>query len=195
MPRKDQLSLFSDETTATLPAGVWYFPDVLTAQEEQRAAAAIAQLELKPFAFHGFEGNRRVTSFGWRYDFNGGGLQPTKPIPDFLEPLRSKAAEVAGLSPSDLEHVLVSEYAAGAGIGWHRDRPQFGKVVALSLLAPCRLRFRKKSGDAWGRLSHVVEPRSAYILDREGRDEWEHSIPPMEALRYSLTFRTMRKRG
>ena len=195
MPRHDQLSLFVDETPASLPPGVSYFSDVLAPQDEERAAAAIAQLDLKPFAFHGFEGNRRVTSFGWRYDFNGGGLQRTKPIPEFLEPLRSTAAEVAGLSPSDLEHVLVSEYSPGAGIGWHKDRPQFGTIVALSLLAPCRLRFRRKVGDAWKRRSHIVEPRSAYILAGEGRDEWEHSIPPMEVLRYSLTFRTMRKRA
>jgi alkylated DNA repair dioxygenase AlkB len=195
MPKTGQLSLFADAKPAALPPGVSYFPDVLTAQEEQDTVAAIAQLDLKPFDFHGFEGNRRVASFGWRYDFNGGGLQRTRSIPEFLEPLRRKAAETAGLSPSDLEHVLVTEYAPGAGIGWHRDRPQFGKVVAVSLLAPCRLRFRKKRGDTWERLSHIVEPRSAYVLDGEGRDNWEHSIPPMEELRYSLTFRTMRKRA
>src|SRR5262245_44055637 len=111
MSRRDQLSLFADAAPANLPPGVTYFPGILTTQEEQRAAKAIAQLDLKPFAFHGFEGNRRVTSFGWRYDFNGGGLQRARPIPDFLAPLRSMAAEAAGLDTSELEHVLVTEYA------------------------------------------------------------------------------------
>lgn len=195
--RSRQPSLFAEgpaSARAAVPEGVSSFEDALSRQEEAAAADSIAALDLKPFEFHGFQGNRRTTSFGWRYDFNGGGLQRGQPMPPFLEPLRERAASLAGLAPSDLEHVLVTEYSPGAGIGWHRDRPQFGKVVALSLLAPCRLRFRRKLGEGWERLSHVVEPRSAYVLDGPGRDQWEHSIPPVEALRYSLTFRTMRQR-
>ncbi len=196
MPPARQLPLFDDPPReAPVPPGVAYWRDVLTAEEEVAVAREIAALDLKPFAFQGFEGNRRVTSFGWRYDFNGGGLQRTQPIPPFLQPLRDRAASLAGLTPPDLEHVLVTEYSVGAGIGWHRDRPQFGKVVALSLLAPCRLRFRRKTDQGWERLSHIVTARSAYLLDGEGRDLWEHSIPPVDALRYSLTFRTMRQRS
>ena len=188
-----QLLLFKELAPPTLlPEGVGYFDDVITPGEERRAIENIAGMELKPFAFQGFEGKRRVASFGWRYDFNGGGLQRAGEIPEFLQPLRERAAEIAALKPDKLEHVLVTEYKPGAGIGWHCDRPQFGKVVALSLGAPCRLRFRKRTDAGWQRLSGIIEQRSAYVLDGPGRNDWEHSVPPVEELRYSLTFRTMR---
>jgi alkylated DNA repair dioxygenase AlkB len=188
-----QLSLFDDDSpVALLPEGVDYFPEAITRVEERSAIEVMSGLELKPFFFQGFEGKRRVASFGWRYDFSGGGLQKAGDIPDFLLPMRERAADVAGISPKKLEHVLVTEYKPGAGIGWHRDRPQFGKVVAVSLGAPCRLRFRHRSEAGWQRLSRVLAPRSIYVLDGPGRNDWEHSIPAVEELRYSLTFRTMR---
>jgi len=181
------------ESSRRLPEGVVYEAQFIPVQEEVEIARAIAALDLKPFAFHGFLGNRRTASFGWRYDFNGGGLQPAGPMPDFLAPLRARAAGLAGVAPEDFAHALVIEYAAGAGIGWHKDRPQFGKVVGISLLNACRFRFRRRRGDGWERLTLNAAPRSAYLLDGPGRWEWEHSIPPVDALRYSVTFRTMRQ--
>jgi alkylated DNA repair dioxygenase AlkB len=114
------------------------------------------------------------------------------PIPDWLLPLRDKAGQWAGLAPERLEHVLLTEYEPGAAIGWHRDRSAFGDVVGVSLLAPARLRFRRKAGAKWERRALLVEPRSAYLLTGPARSEWEHSIPAAEALRYSITFRTMK---
>lgn len=189
----DQLDLlgFEDASPTPLPDGVCYAADLLSAAEEEAAAAAVASLDLKPFAYRGYLGNRRTASFGWRYDFNGGGFQKGDPIPAALLPFREIAAAFADIPPESLEQLLVIEYSPGAGIGWHRDRPQFGVVVALSLLAPCRMRFRRKAGERWDRRDQILAPRSAYLLDGLGRTEWEHSIPSVDVLRYSLTFRTL----
>jgi alkylated DNA repair dioxygenase AlkB len=154
----------------------------------------MAELPFAAFQFHGFEGNRRTISYGWHYAFDGSGLHEAEPIPDWLQPVREKAAAFAGLPAAALEHVLLIEYARGAGIGWHRDRPAFGDVIGISLLAPARLRFRRRTETGWERRNLVAEPRSAYLLRGPARSEWEHSIPAMEELRYSITFRTLRGR-
>jgi alkylated DNA repair dioxygenase AlkB len=129
-----QLSLPGAEPD--LPAGLTYQLDFLTPREEQTLAARIAALELKPFEFHGFQGNRRTASFGWHYGFDGSGLKRGSPMPDWLLPIRARAALLIGLEPDALEHALLIEYAPGAGIGWHRDRPVFGDVIGISLLGP-----------------------------------------------------------
>ena len=185
-----QLDLLGPE--ADLPEGLLFRPGFLTAAEEAALAAQIARLELRPFEFHGFQGNRRTVSFGFHYAFDGSGLRRSEPIPDWLLPARERAAELIGLEARALEHVLLIEYAPGAGIGWHRDRPVFGDVVGISLLAPARLRFRRRRGDKWERKALIAKPRSAYALRGPARHEWEHSIPPMEVLRYSITFRTLK---
>jgi alkylated DNA repair dioxygenase AlkB len=147
---------------------------------------------VKPFEFRGFLGKRRVASFGWRYDFNGRGLERAGEIPPYLHDLRESAAALAGAPPEALEHVLVTEYQPGAAIGWHRDRAEFGDVVGVSLLSPCLFRLRRRSGAGWERAAFTAEPRSAYLLSGPARYEWEHSIPPVEALRWSVTFRRLR---
>src|ERR1051326_5280025 len=113
-------------------------------------------------------------------------------MPDFLRDLRETAARFAELPAARLQHVLVIEYGEGAGIGWHRDKPVFGDVVGLSLLSPCVFRLRRKVGPRrWERVSLTAQPRSAYVLRGPSRTEWEHSIPPVDALRYSVTFRNL----
>ena len=183
-----QAELFGGEAGI---AGLRYREELFSPVREQSLVGAFAALPFKPFEFHGYLGNRRVVSFGWRYDYSGARLKKADEVPEFLLPLRDAAAQFAGLAPGELVHALVTEYAPGAGIGWHRDKPNFGKVVALSFCSPCRLRFRRKKGDGWERRAMAVAPRSAYLLDGEARHVWEHSIPPMEKLRYSVTFRTL----
>jgi alkylated DNA repair dioxygenase AlkB len=168
-----------------------YAPDVIAPDDERDLMTAISKLELQPFAFGNYLGNRRTASFGWRYDFRGGGFQKAAPIPGAFLPFRQTVAAFAGVSPESLEHLLVIEYPAGAGIGWHRDNPQFGIVAALSLVGSCRMRFRQRAGGAWQRTSLDLPPRSAYVLDGPARSEWEHSIRAVDAPRYSLTFRTL----
>jgi DNA oxidative demethylase len=85
----------------------------------------------------------------------------------------------------------VARYDPGAGIGWHQDRSVFDRVVGVSLNSPANLRFRQRTDVGFRRFSLAVEPRSAYLLSGEARHEWEHSIVPGEALRFSITFRTM----
>ena len=175
-----------------MPDGFRYRPDFVSAEEERALAAQLATLPFRAFEFHGFLGRRRVVSFGWRYVFDGSGLEPAEPMPDFLLPLRERAAAFAGLEAEAFAHVLLTEYEAGATIGWHRDRSVFGEVAGISLLAPARLRFRRKQGARWERAAIDVAPRSAYLLTGPARAEWEHSIPAVESLRYSITFRTLR---
>src|SRR5712671_3317017 len=186
----NQARLFAAE--ADLPAGFTYREEAIRRDEERALVERFAALPFRPFEFHGFLGKRRVVSFGWRYDFSGGGLRRTEGIPRFLEPLRRQAATFAMLKASDLQHVLVTEYQPGAAIGWHKDRSVFGDVVGISLVSRCTFRLRKKRGAGWQRASVTLEPRSAYLLRGEARLEWEHSIPAVTDLRYSITFRNFR---
>jgi alkylated DNA repair dioxygenase AlkB len=186
------MSLFGGGAEPDLPEGLAYAPGLIGAAEEQALVESLAELPFKAFEFQGYLGNRRTVSFGLHYEFNGSGLRDTEAMPDWLLPIRRRAAAWAGLEAEALEHVLLTEYAPGAGIGWHRDRPVFEDVVGLSLLAPARLRFRRKAGEKWERKALVAEPRSAYLLRGPAREEWQHSIAAMEALRYSITFRSLR---
>lgn len=176
-----------------MPGGFAYRQEVISAEEEQHFAERFALLPFAPFEFHGFLGRRRVVSFGWRYDYAGRRIRPATEVPELLLPLRERAAEVAGLAAESLQQALVTEYAPGSPIGWHRDKPMFQDVVAISFLAPCLLRFRRRLRDGWERRSLEVMPRSAYVLRGAARTEWEHSIPPVGALRYSVTFRNLRE--
>src|SRR6185437_1327114 len=102
-------------------------------------------------------------------------------------------AAFAGLASALLQHVLVTEYAPGAAIGWHKDKAVFGEVVGISLLSSCVFRLRRRAGRTWERASFTAEPRSAYLLEGPARTEWEHSIPAVDRLRYSITFRSLRQ--
>lgn len=186
-----QSDLFEKPPTAA-PAGLLYAPGFVTAEEEAALAERIAALPFRPFEFHGFTGNRRTVSFGMHYAFDGSGLREAEPIPDWLQPVRARAAALAGIEPDAFVHALLIEYAPGAGIGWHRDRPVFGDVAGISLLAPAPLRFRRRAGTKWDRFTQTAESRSAYLLRSEARHDWEHSIPPLATLRYSVTLRTLR---
>ncbi|GLC24938.1 alpha-ketoglutarate-dependent dioxygenase AlkB [Roseisolibacter agri] len=192
----DQFTLFGaePEPAPALPEGFRYRADVITADDERTLLAHVETLPFREFEFHGYVGKRRTVSFGWRYDFAARTLDRADDIPAFLLSLRDVAARFADLSPDALQQVLVTEYDAGAGIGWHRDKAVFGDVVGISLLAPCRFRLRRQVGDAWERVSLVAEPRSAYLLRGASRTEWEHSIPAVDARRYSITFRNLRER-
>jgi alkylated DNA repair dioxygenase AlkB len=173
------------------PPGLRYADDVVSADEEQRLVERFEALDFVPFDFGGFKGNRRTVAFGSRYDFTQHRVGSAEPMPEWLLPLRGKVSAFAGIHEDELLQALITEYAPGAGIGWHRDRPEYGKVVGLSFLSNCTLRFRRHEG-GWRRASVALSPGSAYLLDGEARDGWQHSISPGIALRYSVTFRTLR---
>ena len=191
-----QHSLFEAPRPATPVAGLTYLSDAVSSAAEAALRRFVETLGFKPFAFRGFDANRRTVSFGWRYDFNGGGFQRAQPLPAELEQIRARVAERLGVSAQAFEQCSVIEYKPGAGIGWHRDRPQFGKGAGLSLLAPCRFRFRRADEtDGWERASLQLEPRSIYLMEGDVRNVWQHSIPPLDRLRHSVTFRTFSPLG
>jgi alkylated DNA repair dioxygenase AlkB len=173
------------------PRGFRYEEQIVSENEETVLAAELERLDLKPFEFHGYLGNRRVVNFGLKYDFSRRSVQKADDLPLFLNDLLSRAARFAGCEKHAFRQVGVNEYRAGAGIGWHKDKLEFGIIVGVSLLAPATMRFRRGRTGNWIRTSHTLKPRSIYVLSGEARSEWEHSIPPVDALRYSITFRTL----
>src|SRR6476646_3932631 len=180
---------------APLIDGLKYNEAVIGAVEERALIDRLSALELAPFRFHGWLGNRKTQSFGWRYDFDDASFSPTEPIPEWLRPALESAAAFAALKPDDFVHVLLARYDPGAGIGWHRDRDVFERVVGISLAAPATLRFRQRTATGFRRANLEVQPRSAYLLSGEARHDWEHSISPGASLRFSITFRTLSDKG
>ena len=180
---------------APIIEGLDYHDNVITPAEEQALIDRLDRLDLAPFRFQGWLGNRKTRSFGWRYDFDDASFTPAEPIPDWLEPLRDKAAILANVAPDEIHHSLVARYDPGAGIGWHKDRDVFDKVVGVSLNTPATLRFRQRTAEGFRRASIEIAPRSAYLLSGEVRREWEHRITPGDRLRFSITFRTLSDKG
>lgn len=186
------MSLLFDEP---LIPGLRYKEQLVDEIDQRELVEQLEQVDLVPFRFHGFVGNRRTSSFGWRYDFEDASFTRTEPIPRWLQPLREKAAAFAGFLPEQFVHVLLARYDPGAGIGWHRDRDVFEDVVGISLGTPAILRFRQRTPSGFRRARVGVEPGSAYLLSGDARWKWEHSIVPGEELRFSVTFRTFSKKG
>ncbi len=184
-----QLALFADKKP--LPQGLQYRPDFLRPAEEQALVRHIEALPFEPFQFGNYEGKRRVVFYGVRYDFTHQRLEKAADLPDWIMPYVRRTEEFAKLASGSIRHALFTEYATGAGIGWHRDKRHFDEVVGISLMSTCKFRFRRKSGDRWERFTLDAQPRSLYVMSGEARHLWEHSIPPVETLRYSVTFRTM----
>ena len=179
-----QADLFADP----LIAGLEYREDFIARDEERDLLAHLEDMDVAPFRFQGWTGNRKTKSYGWRYDFDDSSFQPTEPIPTWLEPLRDKAS---ALAEAEIAHALIARYDPGAGIGWHKDRGVFDRVVGISLLSTAVLRFRQRTPSGFNRFNLPVEPRSAYLLSGEARYEWEHRIVPGDELRFSVTFRTI----
>ncbi len=167
----------------------------VTPTEEHMLIASIDGAELSPFRFHGWLGKRLTVFYGWRYDFDDASFAPAEAIPDWLLPLRAKAARFACLQPAELVQALLIRYDPGAGIGWHRDRPVFEHVLGVSLGAPATMRFRRRKPGGFDRASVLLAPRSIYHLTGEARHEWEHSIAAMEERRWSITFRSLSDKG
>lgn len=173
-------------------SGFTLIDDLLPCDEEQALVDRCLALSLAPFRFQGWEGKRLTHSFGWHYDFDAASLFRAEPIPDWLLPVRDSAARALGRDPAAFEQALVIRYDPGAGIGWHRDRPHFGEVIGVSLASPATLAFRRRRTDGkFDRLKFEVAPRSAYLIAGEARRGWQHGIATHDALRFSLTFRSL----
>jgi alkylated DNA repair protein (DNA oxidative demethylase) len=176
------------------PGGYRYLPDFLGVEEAAELLACIDRLPFEPVVFRGVTARRRVVHLGHRYDFEARGVAPGLPIPDALLRLRERLAPIAERPADRFEEVLVTEYPPGATIGWHRDAPAFGStVLGVSLRSSCRMRFRRATDQGWEAWEQTLEPRSAYLLSGPARASWQHSIPPTPDLRYSITYRTVRR--
>ena len=181
--------MFADENPR--PEGLHYQRDFISAKEEAALIGHIRALPLAPFQFGIYEGKRRVVFFGSRYDFTHQRLEAAEELPAWLVPLAGRVGRFAALPSGSIKHALCTEYDVGTGIGWHRDKKHFDQVFGLSLASACKFRFRRKIGNSWERFMLNTEPRSLYVMTGASRHLWEHSIPPVETPRYSITFRTM----
>lgn len=175
--------------------GLGYSDQLISTDEEETLIRAIEKLDLAPFKFQGWVGKRLTRTFGWRYDFDDRSFEAAEPLPGWLHSLRNKASSFGGIRPDEIVHALITRYDPGAGIGWHRDRPQYGEVVGVTLAGPATLRFRRRTAGGFQRASLELAPRSAYKLSGEVREQWEHGIGAHEALRFSITFRTLSDGG
>jgi hypothetical protein len=182
------------ELFASAPAvqGLTLVGDAVSAAEEAGLVAHLDAAPLAPFQFGQWEGKRLTANYGSAYDFARGKVGEAPPIPGWLLDVRARLAARVGRGAADFVQALVIRYDPGAGIGWHRDRPQYGEVMGLSLSAPATLRLRRRNPEGFERRVIALPPRSLYLLSGEVRDEWEHSIVPMAVTRRSITFRTMR---
>jgi alkylated DNA repair dioxygenase AlkB len=190
------LNLWADKAKA--PDGFFYHENFITVAKEQELTNEIQRLTLTPFQYYQFTGKRRTTSFGWQYQFGTNRIAQAPDIPSFLLPIRDRVGALFNIDPSAFVQVSIIEYPVGAPIGWHRDVPYFGIVAGISLGAACRMRFRKyqnnrsKRFDRKDILSIELAPRSVYLMSAASRDMWQHSIPPVTELRYSIMMRTVR---
>ena len=179
-----------------VPEGFDYRPDFISEDDEVVLVDEISRVEFGTFEMRGVVARRRVAFFGRSYD--SGGVSP--PIPSFLLPYRDLIARWAGAESAAFAMALINEYPPGAPIGWHRDAPQYGFVAGISLLSSCRMKFRPyvaPKAQAQGQrrsATHeiMLDRRSGYLMRGPSRTSYEHHIPAVNALRYSITFRTLR---
>lgn len=177
----------------TLPDGFLYKLDFISLEEESNLLNQIASLNFQPFDFHGYIAKRRIVEYGYEYDFTSRQAQTAPPLPTFLEPFRVRAAHWADVPSDEIIESVITEYSPGSPIGWHRDVPQFEIIMGISLKSSCRFRFKPYRRE--GKIASVeLQPRSAYILRGPARWDYQHSIPAVKTLRYSITFRTWRSR-
>ncbi len=193
-----QGALFDDlpePVPQNLPEGLAYEPEFLARDEEQSLIALIRSLPLAAAKYKDYTARRRVVSFGGSYDYDANKLLPAQPLIEALHPLRARVARWAGIAPEALHHVLVAEYAPGTPLGWHRDVPDHEEVFGVSLGSTAVLRFRPYPPVAPRRADVVklrAAPRSIYAMRGAARWAWQHSVAPVDELRWSITLRTAR---
>jgi alkylated DNA repair dioxygenase AlkB len=185
----EQLALFDEARRK--PDGLRYAAEFVSSAIERELILGIQTLPLQPFQLGEFEGNRRVASFGFRYDYDLRQLKRAESNPAWLAEIVANV-ETFGGPATRIQQVLCTEYGVGVGIGWHRDKPHFDEIFGLSLGSACKFRFRKRAGKSWDRFTIDAQPRSLYMMTGASRQVWEHSIPAVEKPRYSIIFRTMR---
>lgn len=178
-----------------LPAGFRYFPDFISKEEEEKLHWEILNISLNPLVFHGSEAKRKVASFGCNWSFTSKTLTRGSEIPETFHPLIQRISNELTTDVDKFCELLITEYPVGAVINWHRDAPPFDLIAGISLLSDCMMRFRpydKEKQNRKSTLSVPLAPRSLYLISGEARTDWEHSIPAVKQVRYSITVRTLK---
>lgn len=179
-----------------LPEGFLHVPDFLSVEDEAALLAHVRALPLEHAPYREYTARRRILSYGGQYDFGRGRLEARPPIPPWLFPLREKVGRWLGIAPALFVHGLVTEYAPGSPLGWHRDVPEFEIIVGVSLAGRARMRLRPyRPGERQSRRDAIaldLEPRCAYAMQGVARWGWQHCISETRELRYSITLRTAR---
>jgi DNA oxidative demethylase len=178
---------------AVLPEGFQHAEDFLDPSEESTLLTEFQAMDFHEVRMRGVAARRRVIQYGWKYSFESFRMTAGPELPSTLIPIRDRAADFAHMAHEELSEALVTEYSPGATIGWHRDAPGFDVVVGISLAASCRFRFRRGGTGQWETTEFFLRPRSIYVLRGEARNVWQHSIPAVKELRYSITFRSMKE--
>lgn len=182
--------------TSEPPEGLFYIPDFLSVEQEQHLLSYISIEAFRPYHYQGYLAKREIVFYGASGGYKGRDDENTPSIPEWIEPLRSRCANLLGLDSEELAMALVAHYPEGAGIGWHRDAPQFGPTVfGVSLASDADMRFRRFIGEQEEIFRIKLQQRSAYLISGPARSEWQHGMAPVKALRYSITFRTIRRRN
>jgi len=177
------------------PPGLVYAPEMITPAQEERLLRDLVGNSYDEVRMHGQVARRTVRHFGVDYHFESAEITPGDPIPPWLLDVRHRCAELAGVPDERLAECLLTRYPPRATIGWHRDAPMFGDVVGVSVGSACLLRFQRGQGNQRHVFEQVLDRRSAYVLTGPSRTAWQHSTPPVAEERYSITFRTLRRRA
>jgi alkylated DNA repair dioxygenase AlkB len=170
------------------PAGLLSQPDLIDVDEEQALLTVLGVLETRDVQIRGQTARRTVRHYGFDYDYGSYRLTETDALPSSLEWVRDRCAALVGIEPEALAQALVTRYPPGAVIGWHRDAPAFDpNVLGLSLASACVPRFQRQLGQERRVYELPLAPRSAYVLSGAAPSTWQHSIPAVSDLRYSIT--------
>ena len=175
----------------TIPNGLIYQPNFITAEEEVALIKHINEAGIKPFEMYGKTAKRLVKGYGYRYSYETNVLEPGEPIAEWLSSLCERAEQFAAIDVGSIVQALVQRYPVGASIGWHSDKPFYEAVIGVSLGSPCIMQFQRGKGDQRHVYERILNPRSAYVMAGDVRHHWEHHIPDTRAVRYSVTFRTL----
>lgn len=177
------------------PAGFQYFPDFISSEEEMKLVSDIQNFDLHPFQFHGYEAKRKVASFGYDYSFENKSLSRGTDIPKQFSPIMRRVEDFLGLPHNSFAELLLTQYPVGAVINWHRDAFPFEIIAGLSLNSDCTFRLRPHDRSKQQRtaiLSIPLKRKSLYVMQGTSRTQWEHSIPAVQTIRYSITLRTLK---
>ena len=183
------------DVSPKVPDGFTYKSDFISEEEEHTVLDIISRVTLHTFHFQGFEAKRKVASFGYDWSFEKRILSKGQAIPAEFTFLIEKVAKHLHVTKEAIAELLILEYPAGSVINWHRDAPPFDKIAGISLKADCVFRLRPHDKTKQSRrsiISHPVKARSLYVMQGPSRSEWEHSTSPVEDVRYSITFRTLK---